>query len=263
LITSEILEQQTITEIVAVKDINLDMSYQRPLSRVKVQSISSKFNKHAVGVLIVSLREDGQYFVIDGQHRLEAMKKRGVEYAQCQVITGLTGQQEAEIYIYCNTNRKNPDALDTFKARLYKGEPMAIAIHKAVEECGLYIAFNRAGTRPPNSVWAVMAMEEIYRKGGEKFLKDILNLAIRSWPGEATNVEGKVLIGLMMFHLKYQGRYVREEFIAKMKVTDLNTLRRRAQYHSENHGGSVYTTFARALQEAYDKGKHVHRLEKK
>jgi hypothetical protein len=259
----EQLEERTIIEMVPVNSIGLDMSYQRPLSKVKVQSIKTNFNKHAVGTLIVSLRDDGKIFVIDGQHRLEAMKKRGIENAECKIISGLTGQQEAEIYIWCNTNRKNPDALDTFKARLYKGDPIALTISSVVEECGLYIAFNHTGSRPRNSVWAVMAMEDIYKKGKEKLLKEVLILATRSWPDDSNNVEAKVLLGIMIFHLKYQGRYVREEFIAKMNITDLNTLRRRAQYHAENHGGSVVTTFARALQEAYDKSKHKNRLEPK
>ena len=260
MIEDKFIEEQSITELVPVNDIGVDMEYQRPLSTGKVASISANFNKNAVGTIIVSLRENGKFFVLDGHHRLESMKKCGIEKAECKVIIGLTLQQEAEIFIWCNTNRKNPDALDTFKARLFKRDPIALAINAVVEECGLYVEFAR-GRRRSNSVWAVKTMEEIYRKGHGELLKKVIMLATQSWPDDPNNTEAKVLSGIALFHEQYEGRYTQSEFIAKMNITDINTLLRRAQYHSENHGGSMTRTFARALQEAYDWHRRTRRLE--
>jgi hypothetical protein len=131
----------------------------------------------------------------------------------------------------------------------------------------LHIQFSysnsRGGKRQHGGVWAVVALEEIYLRGQEKLLEEILILATRSWPGVDDALESKVLLGIVLFHVKYAGKYSRDEFIAKMNVTDLNALRRRAQYHAESNGGSVNTAFAKALQEAYDKGRRTRRLESK
>jgi hypothetical protein len=262
MIAEEILEKQTTIEWLPVSEIGVDMTYQRTLSPDKVKLISTKFNEIAAGIIIVSLRDDGTTVALDGQHRKEAMKKRGILLAQCKVCRGLTVEQEAQIFIYCNTARKNPDALDTFRARLVNNDPVALAISTVVQECGLYISFYR-GTRPQHSIWAVAALENIYAKGGIDLVKEILSLALRSWPDEPYAVEAKVLLGITNFYLQYGKRYIREEFIAKMNVTDLKSLLRRAQYHSENGGGGMPKTFAQALREAYDKGRRTRRLESK
>lgn len=265
MIAAKILEEQTTIEWVPVNEIGIDMSYQRPLSQDKVKVIIAKFNEVAAGVLIVSLRDDGQVVVIDGQHRLEAMKKRGIARAECKVCQGLTVEQEAEIYIYCNTARKQPDSLDVFRARLVRQDPIAMAINDIVEKCGLHIQFHlyrsRGGRRLPNGIWAIQALEDIYKRGKEKVLEEVLTLAIRSWPGEGNALEAKVLLGIAAFHFKYQGKYSREEFIAKMNITDLKVLYRRAQFWAEA-GGHASTAFAKALQEAYDRGRRTRRLEK-
>src|SRR5579872_2634496 len=177
MIVAELLEKQTTIEWLSVSDIGIDMAYQRLPALGKIKAISAHFDQNAVGVLIVSLRDNGQFIIIDGQHRLEAMKKQGITHAECKVIQGLTREQEAEIYISCNTVRKNPDALDVFRARLVTQDPVALAINSVVEKCGLRIQFNlhhsRGGKRAPKSLWAVTALEDIYKRGKEPLLEDV------------------------------------------------------------------------------------------
>lgn len=140
-----------------------------------------------------------------------------------------------------------------------------MAINAIVEKHDLHIQFNlvtsRGGRRLPNGVWAVTALEDIYRRGKEALLDEVFTLILRSWPAEGNALEAKVLLGVAAFHLKYQGKYSREEFIGKMSITDLKVLYRRAQYHAESghHAGSA---FAKALQETYDRGRRSRRLEK-
>lgn len=243
--------------------LNVDALYQRRISPDKVKSIVTKFNSRSVGVLAVSLREDGKYYVCDGQHRLEAMKKLGIDFAKCEVYRGLSKQQEAQLFVDANTARKTPDAIDVFRARLITRDPIALAINEVVGKLGLSILFvygSRNGKRPPNTIWAVNAMEDIYRIGKEKLLEEVLTLAIRSWPEDSEAVRHDILLGILAFHRKYEGRYTRAEFIHKMQLTDLGTLRRRAIAYASLSGGSTYSAIAKALQEQYDKSRRI-RLE--
>lgn len=262
-----ILEEQTVIEWLPIDEIRFDKEYQRELSHNKVRLIAENFNEAAAGVLIVNQRTGGSYYGMDGQHRLAAMKKVGKLLVQCKVCRGLTQAQEAKIFIYCNTVRKTPDALDTFKARLLARDPAALAINATVERCGLTIQFvystgSHGKRRSPQSVWAVTAMEDIYKRGGDQLLSDVLTLVNRAWPEEGDAKKAYVLLGVMGFHLKYKGRYSRDDFVEKMHVTDFRSLARRAQYHAESGGGSIHTAFAKALQEAYDKSRRTRRLEK-
>lgn len=260
----QVREEQITIETLPLSSLNVDITYQRSCSPYKVRMIRDHFDRNACGVIIVSQRTDGRYFVVDGQHRVEAMRKRAMEQTPCQVMHGLTVAQEAEIFIDCNTVRKTPEALDVFKARLMAKEPVAEVIQTIVERHGLHIQLNdghRGGTRHIDGIWAVGALETIYKRGKEELLDTVLTLILRSWPDTSMALEAKVLLGVMHFHLKYQGKYSREDFIAKMSITDLKSLFRRAQYHAEvgGHGGSA---FAKALQETYDKKRKTTRLEK-
>lgn len=271
MIAPEVLEERSFYELLPVKAIGIDMEYQRRISPTKVRGIATRYDENSVGILIVSLREYGQYIVIDGQHRLAAMKRRGIEYAECKVHQGLTKEQEAAIYVNCNKNRKNPEALDLFRASLIAQDPIAIAINSVVEKSGLNIEFYPPGgshvggskKRPPKSIWAVTALEEIYTRGKEELLEEVLKLAIDSWPDDGNALEGKILLGLTKFHLQYRGRYIREKFIARMNASDLTAIRRHARNRLEVDGGSMVTSIAKSLQEAYDKGRTSFRLESK
>lgn len=258
-------EKETTIEWLPIDKIEIDRSYQRNPGPEKIKLISSNFNENALGVLLVNLRENGQLFIIDGQHRLLAAKKRGKTLVQCKVCYGLTVQEEAKLYKYCNTVRKNPESLDVFRARLVEGDPVAVAINNTVQKCGLSIGFIPSGggvhKRKPGEIWAVTALEDLYMKGKEELLTYILTIIAQSWPDDGSAFEYKVIWGLADFHFRYEGRYSRQELIAKLQITDLNSLRRRAQYHSENGGGAARKTFARVIQEAYDWHRRSKRLE--
>src|SRR5258708_12752916 len=89
-IAPRILEDQSTIEWLPVSRLEIDMSYQRPLGPVKVNAISSKFNEVAAGVLAVNIRPNGQIVVMDGQHRLAAIKQLGILRAQFKFSHQLT-----------------------------------------------------------------------------------------------------------------------------------------------------------------------------
>lgn len=258
---------ESIIEYVPVEQIKIDLSYQRPLSQEKVKTIVSKFDPAVAGLLLLSLRNSGELFCIDGQHRLAAMLKISWPDARCEIKEGLTIAQEAALFRLANTARKSPEALDLFRARLVEGDPVAVAIGNVVEKCGLAIQFKRPvgnhwGRETPSSIWAVSALEDIYRKGGAGLLEYLLTLSLESWPGDYEALSGRVLYGLLDFHTKYEGQYDRKLFVEKMNNTKLMQIRNKARFYAENiHNTSQYKMFSKALQEAYDWHRRGKRLE--
>jgi hypothetical protein len=251
--------QSSTSEWLPVDLLNIDRNYQRDPGSSKIKAISDNFNLAAAGILIVSQRSNGLYFVVDGQHRLEAMKKLNIQQVECKVSRGLSVTEEAEIFIHCNTVRKNPTAIDVFKARLFKKDPIAMEINQIVEKYGLFIQLNGSSTnqRDGRAICAVFALIQIYERGQAPLLEEILTLITRTWPGDSNVLEGKMLQGITDFHLKYQGRYTREEFVRKLSIADPLTIRRRAIYLAENNRESIMKGISRAIQEAYDKGRRI------
>lgn len=257
---------ESIIEYVPVEQIKIDFSYQRPISQEKVKTIASKFDPAVAGLLLLSLRSCGDFFCIDGQHRLAAMLKINWLEARCEIKEGLTIAQEAALFRLANTARKSPEALDLFRARLVEGDPVALAIGQVVEKCGLAIQFKRPignhwGRETPSSIWAVGALEDIYNKGGAGLLEYLLTLSLESWPGDYEALSGRVLSGLLDFHQKYEGQYDRKAFVEKMNATKIMMLQNKAKFYAENLHTSQYKMFGKALQEAYDWHRRGKRLE--
>src|SRR5688572_26571882 len=82
----------TETRRVAVSTLNIDPAIQRQLDRRRVERIANDLNVDAIGVITVSQREGGSLFVVDGMHRVEALKLAGGEgeSVDARVFTGLT-----------------------------------------------------------------------------------------------------------------------------------------------------------------------------
>jgi hypothetical protein len=89
-----------IDEWIVANDIRVDTQYQRPINIAHVRKIANEFDERAFGVILVSERADGSVYVIDGQHRLAAVKSmgRGGSEIPCHVYRGLSVGDEALIF---------------------------------------------------------------------------------------------------------------------------------------------------------------------
>ena len=64
--------------VVALDELHIDESYQRPLQN-HVKIIARDWNPTKCDPLKINFREDGNLYVWDGQHRLEAARLRGIK----------------------------------------------------------------------------------------------------------------------------------------------------------------------------------------
>ena len=72
--------------------------YQRVLNNARVKRIADNFDPARVGVLLLSKRGSHSYAIVDGQHRLCAMRQIGVQDAVCIVVVGMTYEDEANYF---------------------------------------------------------------------------------------------------------------------------------------------------------------------
>src|SRR3990167_7964091 len=76
-----VLEHDVGIEVIPLGKIEVDVQYQRRLSRGKVRQIVNNWDNRAAGSLLVSWRQNDQIVVIDGQHRLAAMRQLHIHKA--------------------------------------------------------------------------------------------------------------------------------------------------------------------------------------
>lgn len=186
---------------VALGDMVVCERAQRALKPARVEQILSALDLDAFGEPVLSFR-DGRYYIIDGQHRKNAISQflgDGWEKATilCKVYEGLTEQDEAKLFRQLNTVL-GTTAYDKFKVGVTAGYEEETKIKAIVEAAGLHIS--RARKDSTGSVSAINALRSAYRLA-PKSLMFALKLASHSY-GD-TGLEGAIIEGFAHLHNRY------------------------------------------------------------
>lgn len=129
-------------------ELLVDQNYQRSTVRGhnKILRITSEWSWLACGTLICADR-GGDIYVVDGQHRLMAARKRSdIQTLPCIVFPSCGQKDEAVGFLRANVNRQPLKGYETFKARLTSGDPIATAIDQMVRTSGRKIADHAAAS---------------------------------------------------------------------------------------------------------------------
>lgn len=118
-----------------VDALAVDQRYQRPSNHLRIRQMTP-FTPSLFGRLTVNRRTDGSFWVVDGQHRLEAAKRSGQSTVPCTVYEGWSLKDEAWIYEFRNRTQKKPSQYELHKAAVLYGDPIAADLEKIVAEIG-------------------------------------------------------------------------------------------------------------------------------
>ena len=191
------LTEQRI-EYLALDDLQL-ADYQRDTDSKQVASIVGNFNRAKIGILTVSLR-NGIYHTIDGGHRSVALRTLGYTHAYCDVLTGLTYEQESELFRKQNDNKRAVKPYDFFQAGLRGGDMACVRINESVEMNGFRIVKSRISYK---DIMAINALIEIYETYGTRVLDDTLRLISTTWSGVNKATHAECMLGVAEFVHRY------------------------------------------------------------
>jgi hypothetical protein len=118
--------------------IQVDHSYQRDeVNESRINRIASELSWVKFGVITVIQRGDKTYWVIDGQHRLLACKKRSdIDKVPVLIFQVFSKTQEAEGFLKINKDRGSVKTVEAFNALLVARDDAAMATQKMVEASG-------------------------------------------------------------------------------------------------------------------------------
>lgn len=218
-------------EKIKPSDVKSDPSYQRELDEKRSQDLATTYNGDFAGVPVVSRRNDGQLFVLDGQHRISANVSAGMGSVAVlmQVHDGLSIKQEADMFHHLNKNRRAVGAHDDFKARVKAEHADALAVVAILKSHGLKITHQMQ----KNGVRAIQAVESVYRRGN---LSETMHILAAWSAGDPSAFDGPLVKGVSSFLAMYGARVDVGNFSAKLR----------------SHGPSRVTTKMRATIKDYD-----------
>jgi hypothetical protein len=122
-----------------IEQLVVDFTYQRTeRSEVNILRIARDLDWMAFGTIIVAEREDGRFYVVDGQHRVEALRRRGdVEYVPSIVFQSIEAAKEALSFLRTSSARTPLHSMSKWKTRLAAGLLPEIEIDEWLKEHGL------------------------------------------------------------------------------------------------------------------------------
>jgi hypothetical protein len=170
---------------------------QRDLNQNRVDHIVATFDLEQIGTPTVNLR-DGIYWVIDGQHRIQALREIGWEdqQVQCWTYEGLTEEEEAEKFLKLN-DYLAVNALAKFRVSVQAGRAVECDIDRIVRALGLVVSADRV----PGGIGAVGTLRRVYERAGAAVLRQTLTL-VRDAYGDS-GMEAAVIDGLGLFVHRY------------------------------------------------------------
>lgn len=87
---------------VEIIGLGVDPTYARDLDAAWVDEIYSNWDDDLFTAPTVGHREDGTYWIIDGQHRLAAARKRGFTHVSARVVMSDGAAREAWLFVNLN-----------------------------------------------------------------------------------------------------------------------------------------------------------------
>lgn len=246
------LRQPCIYKRLPINILKIDNTYQRPLSRCKVNRMVKNFNEGYIGAITVSCREDGFYYVLDGQHRLETLKYLCIDYVMCQIHHDLSFEEEALMFRNLNSIRSNPTAPQIFKASLIGNDQEAITIKSIIEKNGLKISTE--GRRYDGLIGCVHMIQRCYRSLKDEKFDRMLKLIYQTWEGEADSLIDDIFGGMSVLVREYGDQINDDVFVKKMSKISPTLLSRACTLNMRTHGGGPTTNMAKALIHEYNKG---------
>jgi hypothetical protein len=175
------LTPEIYIDAIAITELFVDHSYQRDLDLPRARRLAEDWERPLVGVVDVSDRGTGhqpRYAVIDGQHRYAAAKLRDPDgMLVANVHTRLSTQDEARLFYEIDAKRTRLTGWDRWNARRGAGDPTVLAVESTVEDAGL-----RIHPAPANgNIRCVAACEKIVKLGGQKLLREAIDLITEVW----------------------------------------------------------------------------------
>ena len=246
-----------------IEGLEVDGRAQRPFSERRATKIAQEFDPDYVGVIHVSERLDGRKYIVDGQHRVGAMRILGWadQRVECKLYRGLTLAEEAKLFGKLN-DFVRVLRFDAFMARITAREADAVAIDEIVRGCGL--RWHRVA--PPDSencINCVAALESVYR--GDAFnvrsrqsviLRETLVVAKAAWGAGHDSLRGDIIQGIGSFLLRYGDAVDRRRLRDRLAAAEGGALGLlgKARTHRGLEGGTVAMGLVKALVSLYNRG---------
>lgn len=191
-------------DLVRVGDCFIDMAYGREVEDRALAKFDTWSDKMA-GAIVLSLRDDGRFAILDGGHRLTKYRMMHGDDAQMRALIyiDLTVAEEADLWSGFNRDRKKTQPSEEFKSDLTALRPDAIEIQSILDSLGLHFAAR--GASKENAIEGIETVRKLHRDYGTNSVREILRTLRDSMGTGEGAIQAMIIKGLASFATRYYG----------------------------------------------------------
>lgn len=242
---------------VPIGDMRVSPKAQREYRKAHAEMIAADFQLEGLGYPVVSHR-DGFYWILDGQHRIAALKLNGFndsDLIQVECYEGLDEAAEADLFLI-RDQRKAINKFDAFRIGVTAGHQTECHIERLVQAAGLKIS--RSTTA--GSISAVGALRFAYAFGSATLTRTLTVLSL-AYGGERSAFSEHLIKGMALVCQRYDADLDDERAIEKLRASDPVAIGRRATALQMKTGHTKPHCVAAAIVDVINTGRGGQKLE--
>ncbi|WP_330186028.1 hypothetical protein OHB26_39360 (plasmid) [Nocardia sp. NBC_01503] len=259
-------EPQVYLAAVSVREIFADPTYQRDLDRPRAEHMAREdhWNVRLLGVIELSDRGEGmqpdRYAVINGQHRVEAARLRDRDMPLvAKVHTGLSIEQEAQLFHEIDASTRRLTTWDRWKARRAGGDAVVAAIEAVVVAAGMQVDM------APNNgnIRCTSTLEKVYKLGGGGkglLLENTLTFIAEVWGKRLDAVDAPLVLGVALILHSYDDVLDHERLGDLLVDYAPRQIKARAEALRETENGQAGKLAALVMISAYNSARGTKKL---
>ena len=232
--------------------ITSGLPYQRPVREKDVDALIAKWDPLLNDPVIINQR-DGKNNLVDGQHRIAAMRKmcggRDI-MVRCRVLSGLTYEQEAALCYKLDKAKRRLTLSQSVMALSESGEDHNInAIKEIVEGYGFRWALKDRGCRD-NTISATRATISAYKDLKYQAFSRMMKLIKLTWDGSAASLTSYIISGMALFLKTYAFEMDDNLFVKQLSKVDPQEIIQRGKLDFSTRNNAL--RYAKVILERYN-----------
>ncbi|MDD5366966.1 MAG: hypothetical protein PHR30_16640 [Gallionellaceae bacterium] len=224
---------------------------QRAFSKAQANKYATELDLNKLGYPVINYRE-GIYWIVDGQHRIAALKQRGFgeEMLDCEVYEDLTDAEMAAIFIG-RDDRRRVSPFSKFHISCTAEFERECNIRRIVESQGLKVS----QSAEDNCIGAVGALYRVYDRAGDTVLGQALRSIRDGFSGDPAAFDSYLIQGLGLFFNRFNGQTDERHLVSQLAHTQYGVtgLLRRAEAQRQRTGHQKVQCVAAAVVDLYNK----------
>jgi hypothetical protein len=241
-------------EVLKIEAIRVDPEYQRDLRHDLVNKIAREYDMVKCGAILVSAREDGSLWAVDGQHRMAGALQAGETEIFAHVVHGYDQASEADLRLARNDRR--PDTIqEKFRTRLVMGDKTAHSILEIVGQNGTEV---NMVTNTRHGINAIATLEVLYDIDGTGVWLGRVLRCIREAFGETDMTPKTCSASMLKATCWFISQHIdsREatwnDFTSRLGSVGVDDVYRKSVSMKAANGGSAWINTYRALVDIWN-----------